>query len=309
MKKKETMNALTIKPSDPDYLAFRSAYSAEKHIRSSKSVGIRLNDRRMKIDDGEKFYLPFEKVQKYFNFRPQELTAWSGETKSMKSMLSSYCLLSLAYQGQISSIASFEMPVETTYERMCSAYWGTQDFTSVQNANFSESIFKKIWFFDHLSTATLDEVETFIRYSAEILSVDHVMIDSLMMCTMPSARDSRLMDKSTKDFIVLLKEMAMQYSIHVHLVCHHKKPDGTRGNRYSIFGSSAIPNIADNVFIIERERNTDFAKEDLNFIIDSQRNGKDGFEIKLWLDDSFQFLEDFTNPCLKPEEFISGKFF
>jgi len=292
-----------------DYKNFKPRYDPIKYIRNTKTVGEESTARRLKIDDGELFYLPFEKTHATFNFRPQELTLWAGETKSMKSMLTGFCLMSLALQNQKVAIASFEMPVIDTYDRMCSAFTGTQDFTSQQSKEFAELLFRKLWFLDHQSTIGIYEVEKFISFSAEVLDVKHVMIDSLMMIHVEHAKDNNLVHKIYKDFIVSLKNLAKMYNIQVHLVTHFRKPDHrAKPTRYDIFGTSSIPNIADNIFMVSRNRDSDADEPDLYLKLDSQRKGKDDVTYGLWLDESFQFLPSYTSMPLSAEEFKRGMF-
>ncbi len=292
-----------------DYKNFTPRYDPGKNIRNTKTVSIKSNERRLKVDDGELFYLPFEKTHTTFNFRPQELTLWAGETKSMKSMLTGFCLMSLALQNQVVSIASFEMPIEDTYDRMCSAFTGTQDFTSKQSTEFADLLFRKLWFLEHQSTIGIREVERFIAYSAEVLNANHVMIDSLMMIHVEHAKDNNLVHKIYKDFIVSLKNLAKMYNIQVHLVTHFRKPDHrAKPTRYDIFGTSSIPNIADNIFMVSRNRDSDADEPDLYLKLDSQRKGKDDITYGLWLDTSFQFLPSYTSMPLSPEEFKQGRY-
>ena len=292
-----------------DYKNFKPRYDSSKYIRNTKTVAIQSNERRLRIEDGELFYLPFEKTHNAFNFRPQELTLWAGETKSMKSMLTGFFLMSLALQNQVVSIASLEMPLEDTYDRMCSAFTGRQDFTPKQSAEFANLMYKKLWFLDHESTIGIHEVENFIAFSAEVLNVNHVMIDSLMMIHVEHAKDNNLVHKMYKDFIVSLKNLAKMYEIQVHLVTHFRKPEhGRPPNRYDIFGTSSIPNIADNIFMISRNRDSDAIEPDLYLKLDSQRKGKDDITYGLWLDDSFQFLPSYTSAPLSPEEFKQGRY-
>lgn len=298
-----------------DYLDiknYKSNFDPSQKIRNSKSVAVLSHERRMSIDDGKRYYLPFEKTHPVFNFRPKELTLWAGETKSMKSLLTGFNLMHLALQGQTVSIASFEMPVEDTFDRACSAFVGTQDFTTPMATVFADRVFEKYWILDHQSTINQEDVRRFIQFSAEVLNADHIMIDSLMMITFDDARDSRLADKKIKDFIVDLKNLAKSYSVQIHLVTHFKKPDNRhKPTRYDIFGTSSIPNIADNIFMISRNRGKQEGSSDPDIFLclDSQRKGQDDINWGLWLHPSFQFLPSPSKRRMEMESMTEGRFY
>lgn len=294
------------------YRSYKSRFNPETQILNTKSAALRSYERRVRLDDEDRYYLPWDKTHGAFNFREKELTLWAGETKSMKSMLTGFILMHLSLQGQTVSIASFEMPVEDTFDRACSAFTGYQEFSGKEATIFADRIFQKYWLLDHQSIIKQEDVKRFINFSAEVLHAKHIMIDSLMMITFDDANDSRLGDKKIKDFIVDLKNLAKAQDVQIHLVTHFKKPDHrTKPTRYDIFGTSSIPNIADNIFMISRNRGKEEESDepDLFLRLDSQRNGKDDINWGLWLHDSFQFLPTPAKGRMFTDELNNAKFY
>ena len=65
------------------------------------------------------------------------------------------------------------------------------------------------------------------------------------------------------------------YNCHIHLVCHHKKPDGdkiTSRSKNSVSGASEIVNIADNVILIDEA--DDEYKNIVTFSFGKQRRSR-----------------------------------
>ncbi len=228
-------------------------------------------------------YLPWEKTHSIFKFREGELTVWAGHTKSFKSMLTGYVLLYLAAQSERICIASLEMPVSVTVDRMMCQFTGNNNPSMDATEEYSNWGQGKLWYYSHRGTVSPRRIEALIHYCVQEKSMTHIMIDSLMMMTL--GEDEY---RCQKDLVVKLSSLAKDYSIHIHLVTHMRKPsDAHRAvTMYDILGTSNIPNIADNIFLISKPNDPE--KPDIFLDLCAQRLGET-HTWGLWLHDSFQF--------------------
>ena len=136
--------------------------------------------------------------------------------------------------------------------------------------------------------------------------VTQFLVDSLAKCGI--GEDSY---NDQKAFVDKLSDFARERNIHIHLVCHSRKgkEESEMPDKFDIKGSGSITDMADNVFIVwrnkEKERKVQEAKGDYErdvarksgpdaaVVCCKQRNGT-GWEgrIKLWFDlASLQYLE------------------
>ena len=255
-------------------------------------------------------YLPWKKCHDIHEFRPAELTVWSGETKSMKSMLSGYILMHLALQRHRVAIASFEMPPQVTFERMAKAFTGKSDLNRDDKFQTAEALKTKLFVYDYLGIAKASDVYNFIDYSANELMAKHIMVDSLMCVSSDTNKQGDLQNEQ-KEFISHISRLAKSYGVHVHLVCHFRKPE--KGNHkatiYDIMGTSAIPNLADNIFIVQKNHDKeDESEPDIFLSLGAQRLGQEHWNWGFKMHRSFQFLHCSNLFPLMQEDLARGCF-
>ena len=182
-------------------------------------------------------YLPWKDTHTTFEFRPSELTIWAAESGIGKSLIQGFCMMHLALHKKKCVIGSFEMPVEDTFERQCAAYNGKNFTTSPDDkVDFAKRVDDHIYYYDFLGYITPHQVYQFISYSAEELECKHICIDSLMMISLVGQNRY----EQQKDFVAELKALSKAYECHIHLVAHHRKPDGEKIHsraKYSISGA------------------------------------------------------------------------
>ena len=225
---------------------------------SSEKLAVRAELYHQELkENGGLGHLPFKSVKDEFEFLMGEVSVWAGETKSKKSFFTGFQMLHLALHKQKCAIASFEMPPEVTFERMSRAYNDKYEQTDgIQRMDLGERVQDHLYVYDFVGNVHVKDVYSYIHFCAAELDCKHILIDSLMMIQFKFAAD---INNDQKNFMSELIALAKGYKIHIHLVCHFKKPDNIkrRANVYDISGTAAIANIANNLFLIDRNTNPD----------------------------------------------------
>jgi twinkle protein len=244
--------------------------------------------------------LPWGKTHAEVRLRRGELSLWMGFNGHRKSMLLGQVMLQLMADKKRCLIASFEMrPVATLNRMLRQASGGASP--SVQFAQLFNAWLKgRLWIFDHMGNVKPERAIALCRYAREELGIDHLVLDSMMKII--SAEDAYTEQKS---FIGQLHSLVQETGMHVHLIHHARKPDGTHGERniptrYDMKGSGAISDQADNVFSVwadkeaeEKRRKgtpTEGTAPDSILAVLKQRHGEFEGRVALWFDrGSLQF--------------------
>ncbi len=133
----------------------------------------------------------------------------------------------------------------------------------------------KLWIYNNQYGIKANSViEDFIKH-IEQHKTDVVIIDNLMSLDLSEIRGEKY-DRQTT-LVLTLSEFAKKYDVHIHFVCHPRKPVGFL-RKSDISGTADLTNAADNVFMMHRV-NQDFIRLGGEFLGHS--------EIKKY--------EDFTN--------------
>jgi twinkle protein len=196
-----------------------------------------------------------------FRFRLGEVTVWTGHNGHGKSQVLNHCIVALAWQGLRSLICSFEMAAPETYRRLIRMVRAEAKPADCARADFAARCLKpladKVWVYDHVGMAELDEVLDVARYARRRYNVRMVVIDSLMCLKVTSDEDKYT---EQKNFMNRLTQFAAENRMHIVLVAHSKKMD-VKGNKehaiprkYDIAGSADISNLAWNVCVIWRNK-------------------------------------------------------
>lgn len=292
-------------PDDIDYAAYELETDAKRNVREVTSWMDQLIHRLRNPDRTPKLYLPWEKAHGVFLFRPGEVTLWAGQNGHGKTGLVSQVMLSLMGQEQRICIASFEMKPTTTLALMARMFAGENPYDpAFQEAAGVEALVDlyrefqgwaegKLWLYDQQGTARVAYVLGMARYSAKVLGVQHVVIDSLMKCV-PDEDDYN----GQKKFVDELTALARDNNIHVHLIHHTRKPANENHipDKHDNKGSGAITDLVDNVMIVWRNKGKEddvkagkrtspkLAEGDAFLLCRKQRNGEDEPTIQLWFD-------------------------
>lgn len=240
-------------------------------------------------------------------FRPGEVTAWVGYNGHRKSMFTSQVALDLQVQRQRVMIVSLEMDPPDTMARMTRQATGLENPNRAMVGTFHKWTDDKLWLFDHVGNLSVDHSFALCRYFADKHKGQHIFLDSMMMiCASEESLDEQ------KRFATGLVRLAQETGLHVHVITHCRKPNGSDDSklptRYEIRGSSAISDQAQNCVVVWmnkakyaklEENSNDFeALEQPCAVVkcDKQRNGRWEGKIKLWNDQrSLRFCDDRTS--------------
>jgi twinkle protein len=245
-------------------------------------------------------YLPWEKTHGHIKLRQGELSIWAGVNGHGKSMLLNQACLSLMAQSERVCIASLEMKPLATLRRMSRQFDGVEVPAIANIERFSNWTIDKLWLYDQIGTVKSERMYAVAQYCIKELGITHFVIDSLMKCGMRSDDYS-----AQKEFVDRLSTLAKDTNTHIHLVTHSRKGDKEDKvmDKFDIKGAGEITDMADNVFIVWKNKKKEAAlnarnispelktKPDAMLIVDKQRNGEWEGKVSLWYHrPSFQLL-------------------
>lgn len=228
--------------------------------------------------------LPWDKTHDHFRLRPCEVTLWAGINGHGKSMVLSHVVAHLI-KFTPCLIASLEMPIAATGQRMLRQIIGS----STPTTEFIDKALKwtdrNLWIYDQLDTVESERIFGVVVYSMKELGVKHVVIDSLMKCGIYDDDYN-----GQKSFVDRLCWAAKTYGGHIHIVHHIRKTksEDDMPDKFDVMGASALTNLVDNVVIVHRNK----AKErqeipedkdpDARLFVAKQRHGEWEGRVKLW---------------------------
>lgn len=260
-------------PDEIDFSFYLRETNHQTKVRPASEWVQDLKDRLRAKTGAKKISLPWIKVIDSFEFRPGEVSIWSGQNGHGKSLITSQVALSLMGQGQKLCIANFESKPVTTMQRMGRMFAGTNPFSPEYQGDagiaaldalyddFGAWTDGKLWLYDQMGTADGDTVLGMVRYCAKELGINHVIVDNLAKCV--RGEDDY---NGQKAFVDELCAIAKDYAAHIHLVHHLKKPanENALPDKHDNKGSGSITDQPDNIFLVWRNK----AKEE-----DSRQNG------------------------------------
>lgn len=245
-------------PTDIDFLAFLGRQESQELHWADHFA-----DRVEAAASGEEFVvghaLPWGKTHNTIRLRPSELTIWAGINGHRKSLLTGQVMLWLAKEARV-CLASMEMPPVNTLLRMARQAAGSMPSARFAR-EFAEWGYERICIYDQLDTVAADKILGMVHYAAGELRCEHIVIDSLTKVGLP-VEDLSLQTQ----FIDRLQWAAKNHGCHIHLVCHMRKgrDEEVRPNKFDIRGAGQIADLADNVFVLwkNKKRETLLVRQD-----------------------------------------------
>lgn len=299
--------AAVIERNDVDFRRYLAETEPAAKMRPASAYRDRVKARFAKGVQHIGMPAPWGKTEDKIRFREGEVTVWAGVNGSGKSLLLGQVVMGFMRSRQRCAIASFEMQPETTLQRMCrQASQGERPTDAFVDA-FHDWSDGRLWIYDHRGQIDPRHMLAVCRYAHHELRIRHLVIDSLMKVV--RGEDDY---NGQKDFVNDLCAIAGDTGMHIHLVHHMRKDDGSGkpGGKADLKGSGSITDQVDNVVIVWRNKGKEHAapKEgsenppDAMMIVDKQRNGEWEGRINLWFDRaSMQYLE---GPESRPAEFV-----
>jgi twinkle protein len=232
-----------------DTIDFRAWYEAPVNgvkIRKASEFAQDLETYLFRPRDTPRIVLSWERTYGKFEFRSHEMSVWAGPNGQGKSMLTTQVALDLCMQGETVCIASIEMKPYKTLQRMAAQAYGGNELAPRFIKDFSGWTDDKLWMYDHVGSVDPQEMIGVVRFAAMEMGIKHFFIDNLQKCI---ANEDDY--NGQKAFCDALFSIAKDTGIHVHLVHHTRKTDGTP-RKQDIKGASSITDLVDNVFLIYR---------------------------------------------------------
>lgn len=293
------------KTMDPEQLRqaseFGDALVAEFTVKVGAETGIRL---------------PWAKCENTVILRPEEVSVWLGVNGHGKSQGMGQITLGAMAQGFRCCVASMEFKPVKWLKRMVRQAAALEHPTPAYVRHIAHWFHDKLWVFEATGTAKADEILEVFAYAARRYGVQFFLIDNLAKCGL--AEDDY---NGQKAFVDRLGDFAKDYSVHVALVHHMRKPkdENAPGSKMDAKGTGAITDMVDTVAVWWRNKPKEHAvkaaqlkgvepdpeyaeKPDGLLIFGKQRNGEEEPTYALWFDQpSMQFL---GRPDHRPHQFV-----
>lgn len=198
------------------------------------------------------YTLPFEDIRSKLYFRPGEVTIWSGETGSGKSILLSYATVGWVEEGSVVCMASFELEPVQTLRRMvkqAANVGGRPSEAMIRQA--LEWLTSGLLIFDLVGKGKLDTLLEIFEYARARYGCDQFIIDSFMRLGV--ATDDY---NAQEQAVFKIVDWAVAKRVHVHLIAHTRKSDQDRRppTADDVKGTMEITANAANILLIWRNR-------------------------------------------------------
>ncbi|WP_439684844.1 DNA primase [Cupriavidus oxalaticus] len=216
--------------------------------------------------------------ESWFEFRPGELTVWTGYNGHGKSLMLNQVLIGIMGQGERVCVFSGEMLPERQGKRMAKQLGGADRPTIAYLDHMGQWLRDRMWIFNLVGSATIDRLVEVFSYGYRRYGIRHFVVDSLMMTDVQE--DGAGAMTSQKESVRKLTSFARKCGAHVHLVAHPRKgQDEKRGpGKMDVSGSSKITDAAENVFSVwsaqKEEGDQNVEEPDATLELFKQRNGE-----------------------------------
>ena len=234
---------------DEDFLDFMGKLESQYLERPSAFLDEFLNQSAPR-DSGD--LLPWAGKEDLIQFRDGEITLWGGYSGHGKSLVLSQILLTWLKHTKV-ALASLEMKPTRLLERLVAQTGQCDTPSNDYKRSFVGWADGRLWIYDQQDQVPHDRIIAMVRYSAIKLGCKHIVIDSLMKCGIDDDNYNE-----QKNFIDHLCWAAKTNNCHIHVVVHMRKPEKSGEEvipgKYSILGTSAITNLADQVIVFWRNK-------------------------------------------------------
>ena len=245
------------------------------------------------------FQSPWEALNHNFKFRDSEISLVNGVNGHGKSQVVGHLMLEAMRQGARCCVASMELKPGILLKRLVRQATCAPLPPENEIRGAFDFFNEKLWLFTLTGTAKTDRLLEIFSYANRRYGIQLFVIDSLMKCGIGETDYD-----AQKAFMDKLCDFKNKHNAHVILVTHSRKGDNEEKptGKMDVKGTGAVTDLADNVFIIWRnkigerarqalidgEKTTDKEKEYAELpgallILDKQRNGE-GWEGKVGLD-------------------------
>jgi len=248
--------------------------------------------------------LPWSYTHDIIQFRPGEVTLWGGDSGHGKSLMLGQALL-FWMDGNKITLASLEMKPVATINRMIKQTGQMVDPSEEYKRSFMKWTDDRFWIYDQLDQVPHERIIGMVHYAAQQLGCNIIAIDSLMKC---GINDDDY--NAQKEFVDHLCWAAKNENVHIHLVMHTRKraSDTIKPGKFDMAGSAAITNLADQLIIVARNKEKEYAIENGEIRTDhdgslevrkNRHGGKEG-GVKLYFQEAHQQFNQDRQPWSMP---------
>ena len=125
----------------------------------------------------------------------------------------------------------------------------------------------RLLIYDAIGQVDIDDLMAVMYYARAEHACTQAIIDNLTVMKLPSAD----VNQSQGELMTSLVQTARQTGLHIHVICHTRKPSpGEQVSRYQIRGSSMLSDLADNIFLVERNESKERKLADIS-LTDEER--------------------------------------
>lgn len=214
--------------------------------------------------------LAWAKTEESFVCRPGEVTIVHGLSSSGKTAWLSHNTLYWLQMCKV-MVASLEMMPVLQLQRLYAQKYGSPDIVESNIPEFLNSL-ENLYIYDQGASTALFDMMAMIHWGV-LHGVEIFVIDSLMKLSNVSEESM----ESQKNAMSILADLAIEYKIHIFIVCHSRKLmndyDIPLANQIS--GSQHLRNLASNILCVWRNKekhskilNGDITAEDAKTIPD-----------------------------------------
>lgn len=244
------------------------------------------------------YTVPYGKIGERMQFRPAEMTLWSGAAGSGKSQILSDCIPHWVKQGSRICLASLEMKGEQTLRRMVKQTGGVDRPTPQFINVVLDYLDGGLLLYERVGKAGVEPLLEVFSYARAKYGCDQFIIDSLMRLGI--AQDDY---NGQEKAVFQLVDWTIANAVHLHLVAHSRKGERGQGapETEDIKGAMEIGANAFNILTVwrnrrheeelanaktEGERKVLDEKPGVILNVAKQRNGDFEGKIGLWFDQS-----------------------
>lgn len=262
----------------PENIDLSAFMDDEKTHRVKDAWQYREKLRELILGKGEAgLSMPWGGFHGNFEFRPAEMTIWTGYKGHGKSAVISQVLEHFMDKfGQKVFIISPEFPAHRVLYRLLIQSLKQKTPCSETLDAWLSAVKEQLWLYDQQSSLDPKDIPALCKYAINKLGVKHILIDSLMKCGI--APDDYGAQKRLVD---LVQQVAHKSDAHIHLVAHARKgkSDGEIGGLHDVKGASEIADMAENVIIVWRNKEKELGGSDVTapdaiVKVEAQRNGE-----------------------------------
>lgn len=198
--------------------------------------------------------MPADKARGLMQFREHESSVWFGYHESFKSIYLNELTTFWATKGIKCAVASFEMPAAKLVQLSVRQALANPKPTIERIDYALERLSEALQIYDVMGQVKPMHMLAVMRYCAIEHEVRHFVLDNLTTL-LPVGNDH---NDVHKDFYSGVLSIARETGMHVHVVAHTTKPEKGDESKmptgYGIRGTGAVPNMADNLICVFRNK-------------------------------------------------------